>query len=146
MGKRKGKISATSSPLSVTVTPECLTEGLEEYHAHRDTFVNTLGDHFFKALSKWLSAETANLENFKANFDWDSVQNSVKMNLSKPIASMVDKHKVQIIDSMIRNLSQTLGRWESNMAIFLKGNITCLTPIQECRIHTGHKRFVECKG
>ena len=151
MGKRKGRSSGTSSPRSITVTPEskrpsnqmtpetkclnftsdntmagarpkiirtsnediikdkcaltevldtlrhdktssvgkyeynslkCHTEGLEEYKTHWDTFVNTLGDYFFQELSKWLSAGIASLENFKANFDWGSVQNSVKINLS----------------------------------------------------------------
>ena len=112
-------------------SPLSSREGLEEYNTHRDTFMNALGNSFSQELTKWLHTHTTSLEQFKATFDWDLVQDSVKKSLSKPISSVVDRHKEQVIDTMTKHLSKNLKNSGSNLAIFLKGEMTDMTPIQE---------------
>ena len=61
---------------------KCHREGLEEYRAHRETFVDTIGGAFFHELSTWLNTGKTSMEEFKANFDWGSVGTMVKDGLS----------------------------------------------------------------
>ena len=56
---------------------------------------------------------------------------------------MVDRHKIQMIDSTIKNLSKTLEHGESNMTTFHKGKMTELTPLTQAILMTNVMKSVQ---
>ena len=47
------------------------------------------------------------LEYFRANFDWNKVGNTVKDSLGGDLSTVVMRHKIKIVDSMITDLAST---------------------------------------
>ena len=87
---------------------QCHREGLCEYRTHKDLFVDVVGSAFFQEFGTWLSIGKNNMEEFKGNFNWGRVTTTVKNALTKPISTLIDKHKNLIIEAMMKNLCETL--------------------------------------